>query len=380
MSKLTTNIPNPVKLTQTLVSFDTINPPGNERPCAEHVGNLLEAGGFSVSYHEFADTRTSLVARIGGSSDSKPLCFTGHIDVVPLGGASWSVDPFAGEIAEGKLYGRGSTDMKSGVAAFVTAALRVSEEVKDGPGLVLVVTAGEETGCEGAYHLAELDGVLGEAGAIVVGEPTSNKPRIGHKGALWLKATTKGVTAHGSRPEDGENAVYKAARAITQLEDFDFNIARHDVLGKPTLNVGTVHGGMNINSVPDLTEIGIDIRTIPAQSHTNLQSQLSGYLGDEVDLEPVIDVDGVLTNTADEWVQEVNEIITGIHGEIPEYKTGTGFTDASVLTPAYDGAPTIILGPGEPYMAHKTDEYCVVEKITEAEAAYIEIIRKWNDR
>ena len=231
MSKLTTNIPNPVKLTQTLVSFDTINPPGNERPCAEHVGNLLEAGGFSVSYHEFADTRTSLVARIGGTSDSNPLCFTGHIDVVPLGGASWSVDPFAGEIAEGKLYGRGSTDMKSGVAAFFTAALRVSEEVKDGPGLVLVVTAGEETGCEGAYHLAELDGVLGEAGAIVVGEPTSNKPRIGHKGALWLKATTKGVTAHGSRPEDGDNAVYKAARAITQLEDFDFNIARHDVLG-----------------------------------------------------------------------------------------------------------------------------------------------------
>ena len=380
MSKLTTNIPNPVKLTQTLVSFDTINPPGNERPCAEHVGNLLEAGGFSVSYHEFADTRTSLVARIGGSSVSKPLCFTGHIDVVPLGGASWSVDPFAGEIAEGKLYGRGSTDMKSGVAAFVTAALRVSEEVKDGPGLVLVVTAGEETGCEGAYHLAELDGVLGEAGAIVVGEPTSNKPRIGHKGALWLKATTKGVTAHGSRPEDGDNAVYKAARAITQLEDFDFNIARHDVLGKPTLNVGTVHGGMNINSVPDLTEIGIDIRTIPAQSHTNLQTQLSGYLGDEVDLEPVIDVDGVLTNTADEWVQEVNEIITGIQGEIPEYKTGTGFTDASVLTPAYGGAPTIILGPGEPYMAHKTDEYCVVEKITEAEAAYMEIIRRWNSR
>ncbi|GIS65998.1 MAG: hypothetical protein CM1200mP4_3460 [Rhodospirillaceae bacterium] len=106
-----------------------------------------------------------------------------------------------------------------------------------------------------------------------------------------------------------------------------------------------------------------------------MQTQLSGYLGDEVDLEPVIDVDGVLNNTADEWVQEVNEIINGIQGEIPEYKTGTGFTDASVLTPAYGGAPTIILGPGEPYMAHKTDEYCVVEKITEAEAAYMEIIR-----
>ena len=376
----TADVPNPLELTRALVAFNTINPPGNERSCAEHLGHLLEAGGFSISYHEFADTRTSLVARIGGSSDTKPLCFTGHLDVVPLGGAPWSVDPFAGEIADGKLYGRGTTDMKSGVAAFVTAALHIADELTKGPGLVLVITAGEETGCEGAYHLAELGGALGDAGAIIVGEPTSNRPRIGHKGALWLKATTKGVTAHGSRPEDGDNAVYKAARAINQLEDFDFNIARHELLGKPTLNVGTVHGGMNINSVPDLAEIGIDIRTIPDQNHTTLQSQLAGYLGEEVELEPVVDVDGVLTNSADEWVQEVNEVMTGIQGAIPEYETGTGFTDASVLTPAYGGAPTLILGPGDPFMAHKTDEYCVVERIEEAETAYIEISQRWNRR
>ena len=292
----------------------------------------------------------------------------------------WSVDPFAGEIADGKLYGRGTTDMKSGVAAFVTSALHIADELTKGPGLVLVITAGEETGCEGAYHLAELGGALGDAGAIIVGEPTSNRPRIGHKGALWLKATTKGVAAHGSRPEDGDNAVYKAARAINQLEDFDFNIARHELLGKPTLNVGTVHGGMNINSVPDLAEIGIDIRTIPDQNHTTLQSQLAGYLGEEVELEPVVDVDGVLTNSADEWVQEVNEVMTGIQGAIPEYETGTGFTDASVLTPAYGGAPTLILGPGEPFMAHRTDEYCVVQRIEEAETAYIEISQRWNRR
>ena len=89
-----------MELTRTLVAFNTINPPGNERPCAELLGSLLETAGFSISYHEFADTRTSLVARIGGSSDTKPLCYTGHLDVVPLGGAPWTVDPFAGEIAE----------------------------------------------------------------------------------------------------------------------------------------------------------------------------------------------------------------------------------------------------------------------------------------
>ena len=110
---------DPVELTRTLIGFDTINPPGNERPCAEHLGRILEDGGFTVSYHEFDANRTSLVARIGGSSEKPPLCFTGHIDTVPLGAALWTVKPFAAEVSDGKLYGRGSSDMKSGVAAFV---------------------------------------------------------------------------------------------------------------------------------------------------------------------------------------------------------------------------------------------------------------------
>ena len=377
---MTDNVPDPVKLTQALVAFDTINPPGNERPCAEYLGSLLEGGGFSISYHEFAETRTSLVARIGGSSEAKSLCFTGHIDVVPLGATQWSFDPFAGEISNGKLYGRGSTDMKSGVAAFVSAALQLADEVTNGPGLVLVITAGEETGCEGAYHLASLDEVLGKAGAIVVAEPTANQPLIGHKGALWLKAKTSGITAHGSMPEQGDNAVYKAARAIGQLEDFDFNIARHEILGKPTLNVGSVHGGLNINSVPDLAEVGIDIRTVPDQDHVTLQSQLSSYLGEEVELESVVDVRSMLTDAADQWVQEVNEIMAEILDARPENRTGSAFTDASVLTPAYGDAPTIILGPGEPIMAHKTDEYCFTKNIDEAREAYIQIARHWNMR
>jgi succinyl-diaminopimelate desuccinylase len=380
MVELMTESLDPVELTRTLVAFNTINPPGNERPCAEHLGRLLENGGFSISYHEFADTRTSLVARIGGSSDAKPLCFTGHIDVVPLGAAPWSVDPFAGEISDGKLYGRGTTDMKSGVAAFVVAALHLAEDLAKGAGVVLVITAGEETGCEGAYHLAGLGDQLGDAGAIVVAEPTSNQPWIGHKGALWLKARTTGVTAHGSMPEQGDNAVYKAARAINQLEDFDFNIAHHEVLGKPTLNVGSVHGGLNINSVPDLAEIGIDIRTILDQDHATLRSQLAGYLGDDVELEAVVDVGSVLTDPADEWMQEVNGIMTRILGSPPEPRTAPYFTDASALTPAYGGIPTVILGPGETVMAHQTDEYCFVDKISQATDAYIEITQRWNAR
>ena len=371
---------DPVVLTRTLVAVDTINPPGDERPCAEHLGRLLEDVGFTVSYHEFAERRTSLVARIGGSSETTPLCFTGHIDTVPLGATPWTVEPFASEISDGKLYGRGTTDMKSGVAAFVVAVLRLGRELAAGPGVILVITAGEETGCEGAYHLAGLADVLGEAGAIVVAEPSSNQPWIGHKGAIWLTARTTGVTAHGSMPEKGVNAVYKAANAIGKLEDFDFNIAPDTILGKPTLNVGTVHGGLNFNSVPDMAEIGIDIRTTPGQDHATILSNLSGYLGDGVELETVVDVGGVLTDPANEWMQEVFDIMSGILGSRPEAHTAAYFTDASALAPAYGGAPTVILGPGEATMAHQTDEYCIVDRIGEAVEAYTEIARRWNTR
>ena len=367
-----------LELTQALVRFDTINPPGNERLCAEHLGSILDDAGFAVSYHEFAETRTSLVARIGGDADAKPLCFTGHIDTVPLGAAPWSVDPFAADIADGKLYGRGTSDMKSGVAAFVVAAIRLARELETGPGMVLIITAGEETGCEGAYHLAGLGNVLGDAGAIVVAEPSSNLPFIGHKGALWLKAVANGLTAHGSMPELGVNAIYKAARTISQLEDFDFNVARHPVLGKPTLNVGTVHGGININSVPDRAEVGIDIRTLPDQDHGDLCAHLSSYLGDDIAVEPIVDVGSVWTDPAEDWMLDVFDVMAEILGKMPEVCTATYFTDAAALTPAYGGPPTVILGPGEAAMAHQTDEYCVVDRIDQAVDAYVEIAKRWN--
>ena len=367
-----------LELTQALVRFDTINPPGNERLCAEHLGSILNDAGFAVSYHEFAETRTSLVARIGGDADAKPLCFTGHIDTVPLGAVPWSVDPFTADIADGKLYGRGTSDMKSGVAAFVVAAIRLARELETGPGMVLIITAGEETGCEGAYHLAGLGNVLGDAGAIVVAEPSSNLPFIGHKGALWLKAVANGLTAHGSMPELGVNAIYKAARTISQLEDFDFNVARHPVLGKPTLNVGTVHGGMNINSVPDRAEVGIDIRTLPDQDHGDLCAHLSSYLGDDIAVEPIVDVGSVWTDPAEDWMLDVFDVMAEILGKMPEVCTATYFTDAAALTPAYGGPPTVILGPGEAAMAHQTDEYCVVDRIDQAVNAYVEIAKRWN--
>lgn len=366
-----------VELTRELVRFETVNPPGNERDCAAHLARLLEEAGFDVASHGFGENRVNLIARKGGNGGAPALCFTGHIDTVPLGLQPWSVDPFAAGIDGGRLYGRGSSDMKAGVAAFTAAAIDLAGALDGTPGLELVITGGEETGCTGAYALADKAGTLGKAGAVVVAEPSANKPWVGHKGALWLKAVSTGVTAHGSMPDRGDNAVYKAARAIGKLENFDFNVARHPVLGPPTLNIGTVSGGININSVPDRAEFTIDMRTIPEQDHARLREQIASYLGDDAGLETLVDVGGVWTDPETDWMRAVFEVAGGVTGTAPEVEAATYFTDASALTPAYGHPPTVILGPGEATMAHQTDEYCVVERIDEAVAIYTEIARRW---
>jgi succinyl-diaminopimelate desuccinylase len=367
---------NAVDLTRELLRFNTINPPGAEDACAQHLGRLLEAAGFRVTSHAFAPTRTSLVATIGGNGGGPPLCFTGHVDTVPLGATPWTRDAFAGETAGGRLYGRGSTDMKSGVAAFVVAALRLATRLRPTSGVVLVITAGEETACEGARHLAT-SAALPRAGAIVVAEPTGNAACVGHKGALWLEARTTGVTAHGSMPERGVNAVYKAARAVLMLEKFEFGAVPHPVLGRPTLNVGNLHGGLNVNSVPDAAVIGIDIRTIPSVKHAALRGDLEAYLGPDVALSAVADAEGVWTDPADPWVQGVSEIAERTAAVSREVRAAPYFTDASALTPAMGHPPTVIIGPGETGLAHQTDEYCLVERIEQAVEIYVEIARRW---
>jgi succinyl-diaminopimelate desuccinylase len=366
-----------VALTGDLVRFDTINPPGAEAACIQQVARLLEAAGFELGTYDFAPGRPSLVARIGGRADAPPLCFTGHVDTVPLGGQPWTRDPHAAEIAGGRLYGRGSTDMKSGLAAFVTAAIELAPHLARTAGVVLVITAGEETGCDGARHLIGLPGVLGRAGAIVVAEPTGNEPLVGHKGALWLQARTSGVAAHGSMPERGVNAISKAARAVTRLEQFTFDVPPHPVLGAATLNVGTIAGGINVNSVPDAATIGIDIRTIPGQRHAAVLQRLGAHLGREVTLAPFVDIEGIWTQPDDPWVQDVFDIVTPVLGERPAGRAAPYFTDVSLLAPAYGYPPSIVLGPGELALVHQTDEYCLVERIEQAVALYVGIAQRW---
>lgn len=132
-------------LTRDLLHFNTINPPGQERDCAYFLGKILTDAGFDVKYHEFASTRTSVIATIGGKQPKPPICFAGHIDIVPLGTAAWSRDPSAGENDGDLVYGRGSTDMKSGIAAFVIAAIQLAPLLKNSPGVTLVLTVSKKS-------------------------------------------------------------------------------------------------------------------------------------------------------------------------------------------------------------------------------------------
>ncbi len=364
-----------VSLTKTLLRFDTISPPGRERDCARYAGAMLQEWGYAVEYFDFQEGRTSVVARAGGSDKKAPLCLTGHLDVVPLGARAWTHDPFAGETDGDKLYGRGASDMKAGVAAILLAAGEFSKKLSGTPGIVVVLTAAEEGGCIGSAQLAKTQ-LLGRAGAMIVGEPTSNYPLVGHKGSLKFHARFRGVSAHGSMPELGVNAIYKAGRAVSKLEEFDFKAKPHPVMGKPTLNVGTFAGGSGVNVVPDEATIGVDIRTVPGVDHGDLVKKMKSLLA-EAELDVFSDLQPVWTAPDAEWVQRVFEVCRPYLDAPPTARTAPYMTDAANLLKVYAGAPTVVLGPGEAAMAHQTDEYASQERIRQSVAIYEALIRDW---
>lgn len=367
---------DPIALTRQLVAFASVNPPGDEEACARCLAGLLDELGFDTALHAFGERRFNLVAKLAGVDGGAPLGFTGHLDVVPLGTAAWTHEPFAGEIHEGRLYGRGTTDMKAGIAAFIAASAAASDALRRGSGVHLILTGGEETGCDGANALrATRPELLQPLGALIVGEPTANRVLLGHKGALWLRGVAHGVTAHGAMPDNGVNAIRVATEALSKLWDFSAG-PTHEVMGPSTLNVGTIHGGLNVNSVPDRTEFTIDMRTVPGIEHTCMTEQLHHRLA-PVELSPIIDLPPVYSEPSDNWIARVLELARPFDEAPAGPRTARYFTDAAVLKPATAWPPTILLGPGEPELAHKTDEYCRVDRILAAVELYRAILDDW---
>lgn len=369
-------LPDPVELTSRLIQIDTSNPPGNEGAVAAVLAPLLSEAGFRVELHDMTPGRPNLVARRSWGPEP-PLLFTGHMDTVTEGGEQWARGPFGGEVSQGLVHGRGASDMKGGLAALTVAALGLAREKPSKAGLVLVFTASEENGCQGAEHLVQNPEVLGGAGAMLVAEPTANLPVLGHKGALWLRGRCAGRAAHGSMPELGDNAIYKAATAVSRLATYQFAVPPHPVLGRATLNVGTISGGRATNVVPETAEFSVDLRLIPDLEPDAVQAAMGEFLGEAVSLERIVGAGALWTEPDDPWMARVLDILAQRRGQSFTPAGVPYFTDGSALSRALGGVPSLLLGPGEPGKAHVVNESCPVANIRQAAQDYLAIARDW---
>lgn len=353
-----------VRLTQDLIRVDT-TPTGDIGPAFDLVADILDVAGLAVSVHRESRTRVNLVAT-GGRADVPGPCLTGHLDTVPVVAADWTADPWAGELRDGLLHGRGATDMKGGVAAAVVAAVQVSREHPELP-LRLVLTSEEEIGALGAAALAD-EGLLPPVSDLVVAEPTDLLPRNGHRGALWLDLTAHGTAAHGSTPHLGRSAYDLVAEDLAWMRALIDSGAPDPELGPDTINVGLVRAGTQRNVVPAHASAQVDIRLGPATYDAVRAAVRGGRLPGGSELDVVCDMRPVVTSR-DEPVVAVAEELTATRAEPALY-----FTDASVLTPALGQVPTLILGPGSPSQAHVADEYCPADQITQAARWYADLL------
>lgn len=352
-----------VHLAAELVRQDTAE--RQEGVLAELLQPRLETAGLGVRRHEFAPGRAGLVA----TGRTPPgLVFTGHLDTVAASSADWSWDPWSGGVIDGLLRGRGSSDMKGGVAAIVAAAESLAREGRLPEDVAVVLTAGEETGCEGARAMtkAGLLGPLSDRNSppdLVVAEPTDLVPVRGHKGVVWLEVTTTGVSAHGSSPQLGRNAVTSLAEGVTRLETVDTGLV-HPVFGSVTWNVGTFHGGTRPNVVPDRASAEVDVRTVPGVGSDEVRARARDLFGPDAEIAVTFESDPVLTDESDPLIERAVALFPG--SEQPEPTVASFFTDASVLADALGGSSVLVLGPGAPGQAHAIDESCAVTKIERA--------------
>jgi succinyl-diaminopimelate desuccinylase len=357
-----------ISLAQKLISFDTVNPPGRELEAMKFCASWLQEAGFDCAIQPQSEGRGNLVAtRAGGHGPA--LCFSGHLDTVMLGGTPWTRPPFGGSVGGDRLYGRGASDMKGAIAAFMIAC---SATRSDDPGIAIVLTAGEETGCEGARRLADA-GLLPRAAAMIVGEPSDNHPLAGHKGAYWLRLTGHGVSAHGAMPERGVNAILGCISKLDRIAELDLG-DEHPVMGRTTCNLSTIKGGASVNAVPDLCEFTLDFRSNRRIDHLEIYRRIERFFGPGIDIDVLLDLPAVWTEPdrgrfAD-MVQAVSDV-TGLkyRPEVAQY-----FTDAAILQPAMQDLPVMILGPGSPDQSHRTDEYVLISQLQEATKIYSSII------
>jgi succinyl-diaminopimelate desuccinylase len=373
-----------VRLLTECVKLPTINPPGDEKLAADWLAEQLERRGFSPRVDDLGGNRANIVTVLQGTGEKPALVFNGHLDVVPVGDTPWTYDPFGGVRVNGRLYGRGTSDMKSGLMAMVMAADALKQAgVRLKGDLIISGVADEETGALGAKSWVHAGGLQG-VGAIVIGEPTNLEVYIAEKGAFWLEITTYGKTAHGSMPDLGINAVMHMMAAVQALTRLSFPYQPQPLFDKPTLNVGTIAGGNKTNVVPDRCTVTIDLRTLPGMRHEDILQDIRQMLDGLREAIPhfsyemrVIAERAPVASDPQAPIVETALAILDARGrrEIPKATPGFA-TDASVFQPA-SGAPFMIFGPGIPQLAHQPDEYVELDTYITSIELFCELAVKY---
>jgi acetylornithine deacetylase len=375
------------RLLADLVAIPSVNPMGRalagpeylESRVTDYLCDWFAQLGVKVDRKTIAPGRDNVIARYEAPSSKRTVLFDAHQDTVPVDGMT--IPPFEPTVRDGKLYGRGSCDIKGGMTSMLLAFARLVKERPSGSAsVVMACTVDEEFTHIGSSDLAKYPH---KADVAIVAEPTRLDLIDRHKGAVRWKILVKGVACHSSTPHLGQNAIYRMGEVLTAIKEFadGLNSRTPDpILGPPTLSVGRIEGGQSVNVVPDWCQIEIDRRVIPGEVLADLPGQVETHLrnrlGDISDLEflpPWVRMPALSPAKANSelWRDPVVAAIAKATGRAPKVSGVPFGTDGGPLSE--EGLPCFVFGPGDIAQAHTKDEWIELDQVRSAMDAYYQI-------
>jgi acetylornithine deacetylase len=373
-----------IRLLSDLVAIDSINPslvPGarGEGDVARRIAQELIALQMDVDVFEVAPGRPNVVGVLRGRAAGPSLMFCGHTDTVGVAGMK---QPFTVEVRDGRLYGRGSQDMKGGLAAMIDACRQiVASGGLDRGAVVVAAVADEEHASLGAEALV---GRCRADGAVVT-EPTGLDVAVAHKGFQWVKVETKGRAAHGSRPHEGRDAILRMGRVLTALEALDRQLQQrppHPVLGAASLHASTIEGGRELSTYPAHASLHFERRTLPGEPSNVALMEADAILERlrREDSEFEGEAAAMLGRDAyevgsDHPLPRLMDQSARAAGCLPRQVGMTFWTDAAILGAA--GIPSVLFGPGGAGL-HSTEEYVVLDEVLRCRDALAELARRFT--
>jgi succinyl-diaminopimelate desuccinylase len=372
-----------IGLVQKLVRIPSENPPGDTRAVCEAIREELEPAGFEIEMVETTPGFANIVATYTFPKPGRTLIINGHVDVVPVGDTAdqWTHDPVGGEIADGKLYGRGSMDMKGQVAAALAAARGVATAgLPIGGKIVFTAVADEELGGKrGTGALIEEDKIHGDA--VMVVEGSDGAIIIAHRGLCFVELTTHGRSTHASVPENGVNAVEKMVDALRACRSLQLTHVPHPLLGTPSVAIGTtIRGGSKTNVVPDLCKASLDVRHIPGMSRETILRDIQAHFTATLPADARPDVEILHFGESGETSpdDEIVAVAAGAHerefGQRPEVVGAAAATDGWWFINRTKLPTIVAMGPGTLEGCHIVDENMPLDWLEQYTRVYADII------